>query len=85
MTEKTGPVFETRALAIARAIYDRAGTQGPVMIDGLERDGVFLSDTAVTVFEFTQLLTKDKAVKDATKIADLLVKLDKDPQHRFKS
>ncbi len=85
MTESSGRSFEVRALAIARAIHDPSGTQGPVMVDGQERDAVFINDTAIVAFEFTQMPTKDKAVKDGGKLAGLLKKLASDPSNRYKS
>lgn len=81
----TGPDFETRALAVARAIHDPAGSQGAVMFEGAEHDGVFVSDTGVVAFEFTKDRTKAKAVKDAEKLARILRHLAKQPVNRYKS
>lgn len=85
MVEDSGRCFEDRALAIARAIHDPGGLQGSVMVDGSERDAVFVSDTSIVAFEFTQQTKKDKAVHDGKKLAGLLNKLSKDPANRFKS
>lgn len=55
------------------------------MILGRERDGVFISDDAVHVFEFTTAPDKKKAIKDAGKIVEALTFLMRDPSNRFKS
>jgi hypothetical protein len=69
MTEsETGPDFERRGLDVARAMYDPAGLQGSVMIDGREHDGVFVGDDALNVFEFTTRRDKVKAEKDVAKM-----------------
>lgn len=85
MAEANGRDFEARALALARAIFDPSGLQGSEMIDGRERDAVFVSDRSVEVFEFTQDRTKKKAEKDGAKLADLVEKYERDPAHRYKS
>lgn len=85
MAEDTGREFEERALALARAIFDPTGIQGAEMVDGRERDAIFVTETSVVAFEFTQMRTKEKAEKDGKKLADLIVKLDRDNTHRYKS
>ncbi|MCW2526260.1 MAG: uncharacterized protein JWM76_1120, partial [Pseudonocardiales bacterium] len=80
----SGPEFEKRALALARAIHDPSGQQGSVVIDGQERDGVFIDARSVIVFEFTTLRTKDKAEKDGAKLRDLIRKLSSTGEHRHK-
>jgi len=81
---ESGKVFEQRALAIARAIHDPSGTQGPVMFQGREHDAVFVDDRAVVAFEFTQLQSKAKAEKDAGKLRDVLRHLAQRPENRYK-
>ena len=54
------------------------------MIDGQERDGVFIDPRSVIVFEFTILRTKDKAEKDGAKLRDLIKKLSASVDHRHK-
>ncbi|MEO6701323.1 MAG: hypothetical protein ABIP57_07475 [Jatrophihabitantaceae bacterium] len=83
--EDTGPDFEDRALALARAIYDPSGSQGATMVDGLERDAVFTDARSVVAFEFTTDKAKAKAEKDGVKLRDLLKKVAIDPQHRNKA
>lgn len=85
MAEDNGREFEDRALALARAIFDPTGIQGAEMVDGRERDAIFVNETSVVAFEFTQMATKQKAEKDGKKLAELILKLDRDQVHRFKS
>jgi hypothetical protein len=80
-----GREFEVRALALARSIHDPLGLQGSTMILGKERDGVFIGDQNVHVFEFTTWSEKKKAVKDAHKIVEALDHLSRIPANRFKS
>lgn len=80
-----GRSFEVRALALARAIHDPLGLQGPMMVLGQERDGVFVSEDAIHVFEFTTRRDKDKARGDATKLADLIDHLGKEQSNKFKT
>ena len=80
-----GRSYEARALALARAIHDPLGIQGSMMVLGQERDGVFVSDEAIHVFEFTTRRDKDKARSDGTKLADLLDHLAKEQSNRFKT
>jgi hypothetical protein len=82
---KTGPEFEERARNIAQAIHAPLGTQGAVMFQGREHDGVFLTEDAIHAYEFTELRTKDKAQKDGQKIADILVHLHKQPENKFRT
>lgn len=79
-----GRSFEDRALDLARAIHDPLGLQGPVMHKGRERDGLFISPDAITAYEFSQLKTKDKATKDAEKLAELLADTSKSPENKYK-
>lgn len=79
-----GPDFEQRALALARAIHDPLGHQGPVMFGGAERDAVFIDDTNVFAYEFTTRRDKAKAEHDAKKLAEHLTALQRLPEHRFK-
>lgn len=80
-----GRSFEVRALALARAIHDPLGLQGPMVVLGRERDGVFVSDDAIHVFEFTTRRDKEKARSDGAKLADLLDHLAKDHSNKFKT
>lgn len=80
-----GREFEQRALALARAIHDPLGLQGAEMILGRERDGVFITEDAIHVYEFTTLKTKAKAQQDANKIVEALRHLQKEPVNRYKT
>ena len=80
-----GREFEQRALAVARAIYDPSSTQGPVIFNGREHDAVFVDSRAVVAFEFTQQPYKEKAVKDAQKIRDILLALSRESGNRAKT
>ncbi len=80
-----GRQFEQRAIDLARAIHDPSGRQGAVLIDGRERDGLFVDERAVFAYEFTTRRDKAKAEEDGRKLAGLLVDLKKKPEHRFKA
>ena len=67
-SDKTGPEFEDRARAIARAIHDPFGTQGSIIFQGKEHDAVFITEDAIHAYEFTELRQKQKAEKDAQKL-----------------
>ncbi len=84
-SEDSGPDFEGRALALARAIYDPSGSQGATMISGRERDAVFTDARSVVAFEFTTEKSKAKAEKDGGKLRDLLKQIALEPQHRNKA
>lgn len=61
--------FEAEVLRVARALFAKDRPfQGSAMLDGAERDGVFVSDEAVTVVEATTSRREDKARKDGTKL-----------------
>jgi hypothetical protein len=77
--------FEDRALALARAIYDPLGLQGARMLAGRERDGVFVSDDSVHVFEFTTARDKKKAEKDGQKLVEAIVLLLAEPANQYKA
>lgn len=80
----SGPDFERRALAIARAIYDPSDTQGAVMHAGREHDGLFIDERSIVAFEFTTQRSKDKATHDAAKIRDILKHFAGQPENKFK-
>ena len=61
--------FEAEVLRVARALFAKDRPfQGSQMLDGAERDGVFLSDEAVTIVEATVSRRVDKAQKDGAKL-----------------
>ncbi|MBK3578552.1 NACHT domain-containing protein [Streptomyces sp. MBT65] len=83
--DETGPQFEKRALAAAKAIHNPLGTQGPVMHRGREIDAAFEMDDAIHVYEFTVRRDKAKAIQDASKIRELLIDLHRKPENAYKS
>jgi len=82
---ESGPEFEERGLALARALHDPMGAQGAIMFRGKERDGLFASHDSVHAYEFTTWGTRDKAVKDGGKLAELLKAIGGQADHRYKS
>jgi hypothetical protein len=70
---------------MARAIHDPLGVQGPVMFNGAEHDALFITDDQIIAYEFTELGKKEKAQKDAEKIAKILTAYVKSADGRFKS
>ncbi|WP_261521821.1 NACHT domain-containing protein [Burkholderia multivorans] len=82
--DETDGEFEQRGVELARALHDPSGVQGSLMINGRERDGVFVSHEDINAYEFTLLRTKDKAEKDAAKLVELLNHLSKDPENSIK-
>lgn len=86
MIQEDGPrEFETRALAVARAIHDPSGLQGAEMLLGKERDGIFIDSDSIHVYEFSISTLKAKAEKDAKKTAEALAHLTKRPASQFKT
>ncbi|MGW9497836.1 NACHT domain-containing protein [Streptomyces prasinus] len=83
--DETGPQFEKRALAAAKAIHDPMGVQGPVMHRGREIDAAFETDDALHVYEFTTRRDKAKATQDASKVRGLLIELHSKPENAYKS
>ncbi|MDP4013656.1 MAG: hypothetical protein Q8P38_03390 [Candidatus Nanopelagicales bacterium] len=81
----SGPDFEVRALAMARAIHDPLGLQGASMVMGKERDGIFIDDGSINAYEFTVSPLKAKAVKDGEKLHELLRMLGGRPENRYKT
>lgn len=77
--------FEQRGVELARALHDPSGVQGALVVNGRERDGVFVSHDDINVYEFTLMRTKDKAEKDAGKLVELLDQLTKGPENSFKT
>lgn len=70
--DETAVEFELRGIELARALHDPSGVQGALMINGRERDGVFVSHDDINAYEFTLMRTKEKAEKDAGKLVELL-------------
>ena len=70
-------IFEDKVRRVARLIYEGSDTAGPVIIDGLERDGVFVTDDFVVAIEATRSRGVAKAKKDSGKLRDLVTKLSR--------
>lgn len=83
--DETAIEFEQRGVELARALHDPSGVQGSLIINGRERDGVFVSHEDINAYEFTLLRTKEKAEKDAGKLVELLEHLAKAPENSFKT
>lgn len=83
--EETPSEFERRGVELARALHDPSGNQGALMVNGRERDGVFVNHDDINAYEFTLSRTKEKAEKDAGKLVELLDHLSKTPENSFKT
>lgn len=83
--DETAVEFEQRGVELARALHDPSGVQGALMINGRERDGVFVSHEDINAYEFTLMRTKEKAEKDAGKLVELLDHLSKAPENSLKT
>lgn len=83
--DETAADFELRGVELARALHDPSGVQGALIINGRERDGVFVSHDDINAYEFTLMRTKDKAEKDAGKLAELLSHLLSIPENTLKT
>lgn len=70
-------VFEDEVRRVARELWPRAQYDGAQMVDGRERDGVFITEDNVHLIESTVSRTKEKAVKDINKLVTLAEKLRK--------
>jgi hypothetical protein len=64
----TGAEFEAEVLRIARAIWPQAADSGPTIVQGRERDGIFITDDQIALIEATADRTKLKAEKDGKKL-----------------
>ena len=67
----TDDSFEDEVRRIARHLWPAAAFSGPAKEAGQERDGVFVTDEMVHLIECTISRRKDKAEKDARKLATL--------------
>lgn len=82
---ESGHEFEARGLHLTRSLHDPSGAQGSLMILGRERDAVFISHDAINAYEFTIDRTKQKAIKDAEKLAQLIGELSKDKSNDLRT
>jgi len=69
-----GESFENEVRNIARKLFSNSLGQGAETVDGRERDGVFWNGEFYTIIEATTDRTKDKALYDAKKTNDLVIK-----------
>lgn len=67
--------FEDEVRRVARALWPDAQFGGSVIMEGRERDAVFITDEVIHVVECTTERKMNKAANDAGKIADLIPKL----------
>jgi hypothetical protein len=70
-TWASGREFERDVIKIARMLWPNAGVNGAVIVDGRERDGVFVTEEAIHIVECTMWRTKAKAVDDIDKSVKL--------------
>lgn len=75
----SGMDFEREVTKIARALWPNARIGGALVLDGRERDGVYVTEEAVHVVECTTLRTMEKAVNDI----DKSVKLSRDLRRQY--
>jgi hypothetical protein len=68
-------VFEDNVRHIARLLWPAAEYDGAAMVDGRERDGIFVSDDMVNLIECTLRTDKEKADQDADKLSKLSNKI----------
>lgn len=67
----SGGDFERDVTRIARALWPNAGIGGALVLNGRERDGVYITEDAVHLVECTTSRTMQKAVDDINKSVKL--------------
>lgn len=72
-----GPEFEDDVRRVARLLWSDDAFSGAVVVEGRERDGVFETRDAINVVECTISRSRDKAIEDAKKTADIVQKFRK--------
>ena len=77
-----GMQFENEVRRIARALWPSAEFDGATVMEGRERDGVFVTEDCVHVVEATTSHKKEKARQDIMKITRLLPKLQRENENR---
>lgn len=63
--------FENDSRRIARQLWSEAAYSGARLVDGRERDGVFETEDCIHLLEATVSRSKEKALTDGKKLADL--------------
>lgn len=74
----TGEHFEDEVRRVCRLLFSKNHGEGAQKVDGRERDGIFFSGDFYTVVEATTDKRKDKALYDAKKTNDLVIKKRQD-------
>lgn len=69
--------FEKEVRNIARQLWPEAFGGGSEVIDGKERDGIYITEETVHLIECTTSRTKDKAEKDVGKLSALAKQMQK--------
>lgn len=72
-----GLVFEDEVRRVARLLWPQAAFGGARIMEGKERDGVFVTEGCIHLLEATTSRQKDKAVRDARKLASLAQKVQR--------
>lgn len=73
-------IFEAEVRRVASELFPKARNNGPVMLDGRERDGIFNDGEVIHIVEATTSKRKDKAEKDLGKSAELVKALRREYQ-----
>lgn len=69
--------FEKEVLRVARQLWPADLSGGAELVDGRERDGVFIQDDVIHLLEVTVERSEDKAVNDTKKLSKLASELRK--------
>jgi len=76
----TDGIFEAEVRRVASELFPKARNNGPIMLEGRERDGVFNDGEVIHIVEATKSKRKDKAEKDLFKSAELVKALRREFQ-----
>lgn len=74
--------FEDEVAKIASQLWPSAQNGGAHIIDGQERDGIYITDEMVHLIECTMMKTKEKAEKDVGKLKKLTASMQKQYSHK---
>lgn len=77
--------FENEVRRIARLLWSTSASGGAEMIDGQERDGIFITSEMVHIIECTTSPSKKKAIEDGRKLAKLVKDMRVQSRYRLKS
>src|SRR5216684_2973480 len=83
----TPSTFEDDVRRLARELWPGSGGEAAAMLQGRERDGVFITSDTIHLLEATTDLRKAKAIKDIEKSIELKKVLSRDSKyesHNFK-